>query len=85
MATRKSPRSGEARAKKFGIESQSTPITIAEKHRKPQPEIPGKAALARRFPRLRVNRLSGRWRDEATGERGDDFASLATFISGGRR
>ena len=36
--------------------------------------IPSRATLSRRWPRLRVNRLSGRWIDDASGAKGDDFA-----------
>jgi hypothetical protein len=44
------------------------------------PALPSKAALARKWPRLRINRLTGRWQDEASGKKGDDFQSLLAFI-----
>jgi hypothetical protein len=43
--------------------------------------IPPRATLARRFPRLRVNRLSGKWCDDQTGERGDDTPSLLAYLA----
>jgi hypothetical protein len=48
-------------------------------------ELPSRAALARRWPGLRVNRFSGRWRDDTTGARGDDLRSLLAFLSEGSR
>lgn len=42
--------------------------------------LPSRAALARRWPRLRVNRLSWRWRDDATGARGDSIETLVVFL-----
>jgi hypothetical protein len=42
--------------------------------------LPSRATLARKWPRLRINRLSGRWADDATGARGDDFESLLDFL-----
>lgn len=47
--------------------------------------LPNRATLARRFPALRVNRLSGRWRDDTTGARGDDVESLLVFLREGCR
>ena len=43
-------------------------------------QLPSRAALARRFPRLRINRLSGRWVDDASGAKGDDVESLLVFL-----
>lgn len=50
-------------------------------------ELPSRAALARRWPRLRINRLARRSRDDASGARGDDFRSLLAFLNaiGGAR
>jgi hypothetical protein len=42
--------------------------------------LPSKAILARKWPRLRVNRLTGRWLDEASGSNGEDFQSLLAFL-----
>jgi len=47
-------------------------------------KIPSRATLARRFPRLRVNRFTGSWRDFATGAHGRDIASLLAFLEQGR-
>ena len=62
----------------------------AEKHSENTPEdlalqakIPSRAVLARRFPRLKINRLTWHWRDDATGAKGDDVVSLLAFINGG--
>lgn len=46
-------------------------------------ELPSRAALARRWPGLRVNRLTWRWRDDATGRGGDNIESLLAFLSEG--
>lgn len=48
-----------------------------------QAKIPSRAALARRFPKLKINRLSWRWCDDASGARGDDVESLIAFLEGG--
>jgi len=50
-----------------------------------QPKIPPRAALARRFPGLHVNRLSWAWCDDRTGARGYDRASLLEFLAKGAR
>ncbi len=47
--------------------------------------LPSRAALARRWPSLRVNRYTGRWADGATGARGDDLQSLLVFLNEGGR
>lgn len=55
-------------------------------HTATQPqELPGRATLARRWPGLKVNRLTGRRVDDATGARGEDLQSLLTFLSEGSR
>lgn len=53
----------------------------------PQASLPSRAALARQWPGLRVNRLTWRWRDDATGRGGDSIESLLAFLNawGGRR
>jgi hypothetical protein len=43
--------------------------------------LPSRATLARRFPRLRVNRFTGAWRDDASGKRGDTIDSLRAYIA----
>ncbi len=48
-------------------------------------QIPSRAALARRWPRLRVNRFTGRWRDDASGVNGADVTSLLSYIGEGTR
>ncbi len=50
-----------------------------------QASLPSRATLARRWPRLRVNRFSGRWRDDVSGARGEDIESLLAFLSEGSR
>ncbi|ATQ66887.1 hypothetical protein Ms3S1_04930 [Methylosinus sp. 3S-1] len=45
-----------------------------------QAKIPSRATLARRWPGLRLNRYTGRWRDDATGAQGDDFATLSAYL-----
>jgi hypothetical protein len=46
--------------------------------------VPSRAALARRWPKLRVNRLTYQWIDEASGERGYSQSSLLAFLNGAR-
>jgi hypothetical protein len=67
-------------------------FTFASARRKPhapslQAKLPSKATLVRRWPRLKVNRLTGRWVDDATGARGEDIQSLLVFLNerGGAR
>ena len=45
-------------------------------------KLPSRATLARLFPRLRINRLTWRWCDDASGAHRADAASLLTFIAG---
>lgn len=47
--------------------------------------LPGRATLARQWPGLKVNRLTWRWVDDASGARGDDLQSLLTFLGEGSR
>jgi hypothetical protein len=46
-------------------------------------ELPSRATLARRWPRLRINRLTWRWVDDASGARGDDLRSLLSYLGEG--
>lgn len=48
-------------------------------------ELPSRVALARRWPGLRINRLTWRWRDDASGARGEDLGSLLVFLNEGGR
>lgn len=80
-----SPPSGEGRARKTdrfcrAITSENSSHAIA-----PQEQIPSRATLARRFPRLRLNRFNGKWADDATGAKGDDLKSLLAFLREGGR
>lgn len=50
-----------------------------------QASIPSRATLARKWPALKVNRLTWRWRDDATGAKGDGLDSLLVFLSAGGR
>jgi hypothetical protein len=47
--------------------------------------IPSKATLARKWPRLRVNRYTGAWCDGASGTKGDTIESLLAFLREGGR
>lgn len=47
-------------------------------------KIPSRQMLARRWPRLRVNRLTWRWREDGSGAKGDDVESLLAFLEKGR-
>lgn len=47
--------------------------------------IPDRATLARRWPGLRINRLTGRWRDDTSGAAGDNVESLLVFLQEGAR
>lgn len=61
------------------VRSETNPTT-------PRPqELPSRASLARRWPGLRVNRLTWRWRDDASGRGGDNIESLLAFLSEGGR
>ncbi len=42
--------------------------------------LPSRATLARRWPRLKINRLNWKWVDDASGARGDDLKSLLAFL-----
>jgi hypothetical protein len=44
--------------------------------------LPSRATLAKKWPRLRINRLTWRWRDDASGASGNDITSLKAFIDG---
>jgi hypothetical protein len=46
-------------------------------------ELPTRATLKRRWPGLRINRLTWRWRDDTTGARGDNFQSLLSYVGEG--
>jgi hypothetical protein len=48
-------------------------------------KLPNRATLARKWPALRINRLTWRWRDDASGARGDDITSLIAFLGEGAR
>lgn len=48
-----------------------------------QVKIPPRAVLARRWPALKINRLSWRWCDDRTGARGADRESLLEFLAKG--
>jgi hypothetical protein len=43
-------------------------------------KFPNRATLARKWPKLRINRLTWRWRDDASGAHGADVASLLAYI-----
>jgi hypothetical protein len=47
------------------------------------PNLPSRATLGRRWPALKINRYTGRWRDDASGANGLDIASLLAFLEGG--
>jgi hypothetical protein len=48
-------------------------------------KLPSKAVLEKRFPRLALNRLTHRWRDDATGEHGDSLESLIAYLDRPRK
>lgn len=45
---------------------------------------PSKAKLRRKYPGLRVNRLTWRWRDDASGASGNDLHSLLAYLEEAR-
>lgn len=47
--------------------------------------LPSRATLARRWPRLKINRLNWKWVDDASGAHGNDVASLLAFLEEGAR
>lgn len=48
-------------------------------------KLPNKAALARKWPALKINRLTWRWCDDASGAKGADLGSLLAFLGEGAR
>ena len=55
---------------------------------KPSPDLqqlPSRATLARKWPRLKINRMTWHWRDDASGSRGDTIESLLAFLAGGAK
>ncbi|MGD9543546.1 MAG: hypothetical protein AB7F41_10680 [Methylocystis sp.] len=48
-------------------------------------KLPSRAKLARKWPTLRINRLTWRWRDDASGAKGDDLQSLLVYLGEGAR
>lgn len=48
-------------------------------------KLPSRASLARKWPALKINRLTWRWIDDASGAGGDDIASLLAFLGEGAR
>ncbi len=47
--------------------------------------LPSRATRARKWPALKINRFTGRWRDDASGASGADVASLLAFLGEGAR
>jgi len=43
-------------------------------------KVPSRATIARKWPALKINRLTWRWVDDASGARGDDLFSLLQFL-----
>jgi hypothetical protein len=84
-ATKKPGAQATRRAQKSCVALRSTPDEIADHRPAEQPKIPSRAVLAQRFPSLKVNRLSWRWCDDRTGQRGDDLASLSRYLGEARR
>ena len=64
------------------LSENNSPLFCSANHTE-NPEIPSRAALARKWPKLRLNRFTGAWRDDATGARGSDVASLRAFLAWG--
>lgn len=56
-----------------------------DEHRGQHPQLPSKAMLARRWPSLKINRLSWRWVDDHSGEKGEDLTTLLAFLKKGAR
>ena len=48
-------------------------------------QIPSRAVLARRFPKLRLNCYTRAWCDDASGARGYTIESLLAFLREGGR
>jgi hypothetical protein len=85
VETRKPSELATRRARNSGVVARSADDEIAQSRPQDQYKIPPRALLARRWPKLRVNRFTGRWLDEKTGRRGDDLASLASYLGEARR
>ena len=82
---KKNPDAGGVGARNVvSVAANSSEITLPALKNQ-EKKLPGRAVLARRWPALRINRLTWRWIDDATGARGDDLESLRDYIGGGAR
>lgn len=60
---------------------RAAPIAaVAADEQRMMSALPSRAELARRWPRLRVNRLTFKWVDDESSAKGDDLASLLAFL-----
>jgi uncharacterized protein YqiB (DUF1249 family) len=84
-ATKKPGAQATRRASNSDVVARSAAIEIAQHRPADQYKIPPRAVLARRWPKLRINRFTGKWLDEKTGRRGDDLASLSRYLGEPRR
>lgn len=48
-------------------------------------KLPNRAKLGRKWPALKINRLTWRWCDDASGAKGGDLQSLLAFLAEGPR
>ena len=79
---KRNPGAGDAGAREICNIAPAVFPTIANENQAPR--LPSRAQLARKWPRLRVNRYTGAWCDDASGARGDTIESLRAFLSSGR-
>jgi len=74
-----------------GLIGDRGPVSAPDAKRLPQVTLfdprllPSRATLAKKWPTLRINRFTGRWRDDASGATGADVASLLAFLGEGAR
>uniref|UniRef100_UPI0025FEAEAD hypothetical protein n=1 Tax=Methylocystis sp. TaxID=1911079 RepID=UPI0025FEAEAD len=79
-STQKNPDAGGVRARElFGCVAALNDSENTHRASPPQ-EFPPRATLARCWPGLRVNRLTWRWVDVASGRRGDSIETLLAFL-----
>jgi hypothetical protein len=74
-----SPRGGKAEPKAANFHAQE----YVGVRRSAITKLPSRAKLARKWPKLRINRLTWHWRDDACGAKGDDFQSLLVYLGEG--
>ncbi|WP_292530591.1 hypothetical protein [Methylocystis sp.] len=81
--TAKSPPAATGGARNSDQSGKAIASEIVSPKQDLQALLPSRATLSRRWPGLRVNRLTWRWVDDASRARGEDIQSLLAFLSEG--